>query len=152
MMPVTTELKQFCSRNMTSMSSWVVQHPVVYFSKILNKNQRNYSTTEKEFSAIVLSIKELRSYIEGTQFIMITDHYSLVWPNSMKNPSQRISRWIIKLSSYRFEIIYRSGSLNSVADSLLRIPMNENEKLWDLRCLQAWKFFSGWSYRQVWQY
>lgn len=98
-----------------------VEHPIAYFSKSLNKSQRNYTTTEKELLSIVLSIERFRPYIEGTEFTVITDHSSLQWLNSMKNPSPRIARWIIKLSCHKFKIVHRSGSLNTVADSLSRI-------------------------------
>ena len=34
-----------------------VDHPVSYFSKKLNKNQKNYSTIEKECLSLILALQ-----------------------------------------------------------------------------------------------
>lgn len=99
-----------------------LEHPIAYFSKTLNKCQRKYTVTEKELLAVLYSIDKFRPYVEGTCFTVITDHSSLIWLNNMKNPSPRIARWIVKLSCHKFDIVHRSGKLNTVADSLSRIP------------------------------
>lgn len=39
----------------------------------------------------------------------------------MRNPSPRIARWIMKLSSHKFTIIHRKGSLNVIADAMSRL-------------------------------
>lgn len=41
------------------------EHPIAYMSHKLNEAQRNYSVTELECLAAVLSIKKFRPYIEG---------------------------------------------------------------------------------------
>lgn len=105
------------------------EHPIAYCSKSLNKCQKNYTTTEKELLAIVFSIDKFRPYIEGTEFTVITDHSSLKWLNSMKDPSPRLARWITKLSQHKFDIVHRSGSLNKVADSLSRIPESHKDEI-----------------------
>ncbi|XP_072084494.1 uncharacterized protein [Arachis hypogaea] len=38
-------------------------HVIYYASKVLNENQRNYTTTEKELLSIVLAFDEFRSYL-----------------------------------------------------------------------------------------
>jgi len=40
-----------------------VEHPVCYFSKKFNKNQRNYSTIEKECLALLLALQHFELYI-----------------------------------------------------------------------------------------
>lgn len=97
-----------------------LEHPVAYFSKTLNRCQRKYTTTEKELLAVVYAIEKFRGYVEGTHFKIITDHSSLLWLQSMKNPSPRVARWIVKLSQHKFDILHRKGSCNNVADALSR--------------------------------
>ncbi|VEN61770.1 unnamed protein product, partial [Callosobruchus maculatus] len=49
-----------------------------------------------------------------------TDHYSLLWLNSIKNPTGRLARWAVRLRQYTFDLVHRKGSHNIVPDSLSR--------------------------------
>ncbi|RVE48499.1 hypothetical protein evm_006810 [Chilo suppressalis] len=49
-------------------------HPIAYFSKLLSKREQNYSVTERELLAVLLSIEHFRPYNEGTEFSIVTDH------------------------------------------------------------------------------
>lgn len=93
---------------------------ICYLSRSLNKNERKYSTTEKECLAVLFAIEKLRPYIEGTHFTVITDHYCLKWLNNIKDPVGRIARWAIRLQQYDFEILHRKGKDNVVPDALSR--------------------------------
>ncbi|XP_045479182.1 uncharacterized protein LOC123684075 [Harmonia axyridis] len=95
--------------------------PISYFSKTLNKAERNYSTTEKELLAIVEACKHFRPYLYGQKFIICTDHKPLVWLKNCKEPSSRLVRWRLKLMDYDYEIVYKKGKLNQNADALSRI-------------------------------
>ncbi|KAL7723989.1 hypothetical protein ACLKA6_001958 [Drosophila palustris] len=94
--------------------------PIAYMSRKLNKCQRNYSVTEKECFAAILSIKKFRPYVEGHAFTVITDHASLKWLMSQSDLSTRLARWALKLQAYTFEIQHRKGSKNIVPDALSR--------------------------------
>lgn len=118
-----------------------LEHPIAFCSKSLNKCQRNYTTTEKELLAIVYSVDKFRPYVEGTEFTVITDHSSLKWLNTMKDPSPRLARWIVKLSQHKFDIVHRSGSLNKVADSLSRIPECQEVAVLDLTKLKTDRWY-----------
>ena len=52
-------------------------HVIYYASKVLNENQRNYTTTEKELLAIVFAFDKFRSYLIGSKVIVFTDHAAL---------------------------------------------------------------------------
>lgn len=96
------------------------EHPIAFMSKKLNAAQRNYSVTELECYAAVLSVKKFRPYVEGMEFKILTDHASLKWLMSQKDLSGRLARWSLKLQTYRFTIEHRKGSANIVPDALSR--------------------------------
>ena len=51
---------------------------VIYYpSKTLDSAQANYTTTEKEFLAIVFALEKFRSYIVGSPVTIFTDHAAL---------------------------------------------------------------------------
>ncbi|CAG9558866.1 unnamed protein product [Danaus chrysippus] len=43
------------------------EHPVEFASRLLNKSERNYSTTERETLAVVWAVNKFRGYIDGTK-------------------------------------------------------------------------------------
>jgi len=52
-------------------------HAVYYASKVLNENQVNYSTTEKELLAVIFALEKFRSYLISSKVIIFTDHVAL---------------------------------------------------------------------------
>ena len=50
------------------------EHVIAYWSRQLNKPERNYSTIEREALAAVAAIKEFYPYLYGFPFTLITDH------------------------------------------------------------------------------
>lgn len=101
------------------------EHPIAFMSKKLNSAQRNYSVTELECYAAVLSVKKFRPYVEGMEFKIITDHASLKWLMGQKDLSGRLARWSLKLQCFNFSIEHRKGSANVVPDALSRVHMEE---------------------------
>ena len=90
--------------------------------------EQNYSTVEKELLAIVEACRHFRPYVYGRKFTIVTDHTPLTWLWSLKTPNSRLIRWKIKLEEYDFEIKYKKGKENSVADALRRLEINTHEK------------------------
>lgn len=103
------------------------EHPIMYFSKKLNPAQRNYTVSRKECLAVVLSLEKFRPFVEGYEFVVITDHSSLQWLMTTKDLSGRLARWSLKLQRYTFTIQHRKGSLNIVPDALSRCFVEELE-------------------------
>ena len=101
--------------------------PVGYFSKSMNASKKAYSATHKEGLAVIWAIQLLRLYIEGTHFKVRIDHHALRWPLTLRSPEGRLARWRLLLAEFDFEIVYRSGSSNYMADALSRLP-SESEK------------------------
>ena len=50
---------------------------IYYASKTLDSSQSNYTTTEKEFLAIVFALEKFRSYIIGSPVTIFIDHAAL---------------------------------------------------------------------------
>lgn len=94
--------------------------PIAYLSQKLNAAQRNYSVTELECLAAVISVKKFRPYIEGMPFTIITDHASLKWLMDQTDLSGRLARWSLKLQCFDFTIEHRRGKLMVVPDTLSR--------------------------------
>ena len=95
---------------------------IAYYSKTLNRAQRQHCVTRRELLAIVESVKHFHMYIYGVKFIVRTDHGSITWLRNFKNPSAILARWLEVLSMYTFEIKFRSGIQHKNADALSRRP------------------------------
>ncbi|UYV68762.1 hypothetical protein LAZ67_6000728 [Cordylochernes scorpioides] len=85
-------------------------------------HERNYTISELECLAIVESIEKFRIYLSGTKFTVYSDHQALQWLKTIKNPSGRLFRWSLRLSTYDYEIQYLKGTQQHEADLLSRNP------------------------------
>ena len=94
---------------------------IEFASRTLTSAEKNYSVTEKECLAVVFGIRKFRQYIEGEPFTVVTDHSSLKWLTSLKNPTSRLARWALELQGHYFTVEYRKGALNHVPDVLSRM-------------------------------
>lgn len=94
---------------------------IAYCSRALSRAERNYTVSERELLAMLFSIEKFRPYIEGVRFTLITDHYSLLYLNRLREPAGRLARWAVKLAQYSFDLVHRKGKFNVVPDALSRI-------------------------------
>ncbi|UYV72920.1 hypothetical protein LAZ67_10001186 [Cordylochernes scorpioides] len=97
-------------------------YPVQYFSRTLRPHEKNYSISELECLAIVESVEKFRIYLMGRKFTIFSDHHALQWLKTIKNPSGRLFRLSLRLSSYEYEVRYIKGKLQYEADLLSRNP------------------------------
>ena len=95
---------------------------IAYASQRLSKSQKNYSVTKLELLACVTFVTQFRHFLLGARFRLETDHRSLQWLMSFRDPSGMLARWIERLSEFDFELIYRPGVQNVIADALSRRP------------------------------
>lgn len=93
---------------------------IAYLSRSLTKQERNFSVTQRECLAVLWAVEKLRPYLEGVEFTVVTDHYSLLWLQSLKDPTGRLARWAVRLQQYSFKVIHRKGKDHVVPDTLSR--------------------------------
>lgn len=103
--------------------------PVAFASKALNSAERNYSTIEKELLGLVWAIRHFRPYLHGKKFELYTDHRPLVYLFTLTDPSSRLTKFRLALEEYSFDVIYKKGTENVVADALSRISVKDLKAL-----------------------
>ncbi|KAH9313676.1 hypothetical protein KI387_022303 [Taxus chinensis] len=95
-------------------------HPIAFFSHQFKGNNLSKPIYEKEMLAILHAIKQWRSYLTGRHFKVKTDHDSLKYFLEQHFSSEEQQKWVSKMLGYDFEIIYKKGKKNVVADALSR--------------------------------
>ena len=103
-------------------------HPVAYYSKKLSKFERNQAIYEKELLAIIRAFEIWHHYLHGSHFTVLTDQRALSWLLNQQKIQGKLARYLNILSNFDFEIEYRKGSLNIIADALSRPPIQKEEK------------------------
>jgi hypothetical protein len=78
------------------------------------------SIYEKEMMAILHVVDLWRPYLLGKCFQIKTDHQSLKYFLEQRLSSPEQQKWVTKLFGYDYEIIYKKGKDNVVADALSR--------------------------------
>jgi len=97
---------------------------IAYTSKVLQtREEQNYSATELECLAVLHALQAFKPYLDGYRFEVVTDHASLKWLMSLKNPAGRLARWVMELQQFDFFITHRKGKCMEAPDALSRNPV-----------------------------
>jgi len=59
---------------------------IAFASRVMSKAERKYSVTRKELLAAVTYIHHFRPFLLGRHFVLRTDHGSLQWLHTLKEP------------------------------------------------------------------
>lgn len=115
--------------------------PIAYFSQVLSNRAKQNSVYERELMAIVFAVKKWQHYLSGQQFIIRTDQKALKYLLDQRVMNETQQKWVSKLMGLKFEIQYKPGSQNKVADALSRKEEELELKgfsLWQYEELEAW--------------
>ena len=104
------------------------EQPIYFASKKLSSAEKNYSQLDKEGLALVYGVKKLEYYLLGRHFVAKTDHKPLLGlfgkdKSIPVNANARIQRWALLLSQFSFDLFFKAGKDNQVADALSRLPV-----------------------------
>ena len=107
------------------------ERPIANVSKTLTSAQWNYRQIQKEALAIIFALKKFYQYIFARNFILVTDHDSLLALFGPSKPipglaANRLARWALFLSQFTYTIEYRKTDLYKNADALGRLPSGED--------------------------
>ena len=88
---------------------------------------QDYSSAKIELMALKWSVcDKFKDYLLGSKFTVFTDNNPLCYIKSSKLGAAQL-RWLSELALYDFDIVYRTGKSNLVADALSPRPEVEKE-------------------------
>jgi hypothetical protein len=103
-------------------------HPIAYLSKALGPKAQAMSAYEKECLALMMAVTKWKSYLQHQEFVIATDHQSLVHLGQQKLQQGLQQKAFIKLMGLQYRIVYKKGKENKAADALSRqVPANQEE-------------------------
>ena len=90
-------------------NDWKTARIAAFYSAKLNPAQQNYPVHEIEMLAGIETMLRHVDILQGTKFKWLTDHKGLIYLLNQKNLSGRQARWLEKISSFTFEVVYIAG-------------------------------------------
>ncbi|GJV00542.1 putative mitochondrial protein [Tanacetum coccineum] len=93
--------------------------------KTLANKHQSLSAYEKELLVVVLALQKWRGYLLDIHFKIRTDHFSLKYVLDQRITTPFQSKWLPKLLGFDYEIEYKKGKENVVADALLRVQLGQ---------------------------
>lgn len=118
---LTTDASDFAIGAVLSQGEVGKDRPIHFASRSLTRAEEKHSVPEKEMLAIYWALKTFRNYLYGSRFKIFTDHQPLTFALSPKNTNAKLKNMKAYLEEHDYEIVYKPGKSNVVADALSRI-------------------------------
>lgn len=84
-------------------------------------SERNYSTTEREYLAMVFLVKKFRHYLLCNPLVFFVDHMEIKFLVKKPKLSGRLARWILLLEEFDYTVEYKPERMHLQADHLSRL-------------------------------
>ena len=117
-----------CDASKHQLGSCIMQDgmPITYWSKTLSAAQQNYTTTEKELLAIMLTLKKYKIMLLGGNLKIYTDHKNLIFRTLSV---ERVLRWRLHMEQFYYILDYLKGDKNMLANYFSRLPCMDDKIL-----------------------
>ena len=112
------------------------ERPIAFESRPIKGKFLHKAIYEKEMLAMLHALKKWRPYLMGRHFKVKMDHDSLKYFLEQRLSSEKQQKWVTKMLGYDFEIIYKKGKQNVVADALSRNDENVEALLCAISIIQ----------------
>ena len=95
-----------------------------YSSGAFDDTENKYPSSHKEILAVKRGIKRFHLFLKSVRFIVRTDlkHMKSILAKKklLEQGNTRVLRWALWLECFDFDIVYKSGAKNYLADMLIR--------------------------------
>ena len=99
---------------------------IAYASRTVSQSESRYPAHKLEMLALKWAVcDKFKDYLLGSRFLIETDNNPLTFLLTTARLDATGHRWVAELSMFNFDIKYKPGKLNVVADSLSRMYSGE---------------------------
>jgi hypothetical protein len=86
--------------------------------KALGPKLQGLSTYEKEYVVVLLAVEQWRSYLQLSEFIIVTDHKSLLHLNEQRLHTPWQQKVFTKLLGLSYKVLYKKSQESRVVDAV----------------------------------
>ena len=106
------------------------ERAILYGGRNFSDTKKKYSVTEREALSVIVTIQKCQPYLLGNHFTVVVDHQALKWLINVPDPTGRLTRWVLTLQGYDFNIQYCPGKDHGNADALSRRLYSISQKIY----------------------
>lgn len=93
----------------------------------MKDGKKNYGTTQKDFLTVLWPMLMLCPYVEGSRFMVRTDHQFLKCILALQSSTGWLARWRLHLMELDIEVQHRPGEKHMVVDAVSWLPTNQTD-------------------------